>query len=170
MIQGILYVYSKSWQFGECRYFAIHFCNNSNHQKHIIIIWVCITFCRVPRWPQTLLLFIIIIIKYETSGNCADGCFPTALGRQPTFNDTSILRIISFSHHYARLSVGIWSKFWWPDASFWHQPVTDYGRDKRDISFDKWLLVVHGKFCIVLNHGFQPLRAMACQEKMCSST
>ena len=30
-----------------------------------------------------------------------DGCFPTALGRQTTFSDTSILRIISFSHHLA---------------------------------------------------------------------
>ena len=44
--------------------------------------------------------------KYETSGMRAckhgsDGCFPTARYRQPTFSDTSILRIISFRHHQA---------------------------------------------------------------------
>ena len=42
--------------------------------------------------------------KYETSGiharmHGSDGCFPTALGRQPTFSNTSVMRIISFSHH-----------------------------------------------------------------------
>ena len=47
----------------------------------------------------------------EPSGKCgSDGCFPTTLGSQPTFSDTSILKIISFSHHQAVscLSMEIW--------------------------------------------------------------
>ena len=48
-----------------------------------------------------------ITYKYGTSGrhtgmkHGSDGCFSTALGRQPTFCNPFILRIISFSHHQA---------------------------------------------------------------------
>ena len=43
---------------------------------------------------------------YERSGihapkHRSDGCFPTPLGRQPTFSNTLILRIILFIHHQA---------------------------------------------------------------------
>ena len=37
-----------------------------------------------------------------------DICFPTALGRQPTFSNSPISRFISFSH---QLSMGIWRSF-----------------------------------------------------------
>ena len=53
---------------------------------------------------------------------------PTALGRQPTFCDTPILRSISSkSPSGSCLSLWIWSKFWWPDSLPDANPEKAYG-------------------------------------------
>ena len=61
---------------------------------------------------------------------------PTALGRQQTFSNTSILRIISFSHHQAVVYpfMGISSKFQWPDASR-RQTTMDFETDAERWKF-----------------------------------
>ena len=55
---------------------------------------------------HTSMILCYLLTYYEMSGirlckHGSDDYFQTALGRQPTFSDTSNLTIISFSHHQA---------------------------------------------------------------------